>query len=175
VILETERLILRPYRLADASAVHAYASDPEVCQYTEFGPNTWDDTLSFLQTATDTAQANIDLAITLKDVGEVIGGISARPQPGGRHEMGWVLRQDLWGHGIVSEAARALFAHVSALPGTTAVYARCRPQNAASARIMEKLGMVFVERIDREKEFRGEWVDTLVYESRVPPVASVPA
>jgi ribosomal-protein-alanine N-acetyltransferase len=175
MILQTERLILRPYRLADASAVHAYGSDPEVCRYTEFGPNTWDDTLGFLQTASDTAQANIDLAITLREVGEVIGGIGARPNPGGRHEMGWVLRRDMWGHGIVTEAARVLLAHVSALPGATAVFARCRPQNVASMRIMEKIGMVFVERIDREKEFRGEWVDTLVYELRVPLVVSVPA
>lgn len=175
MILETERLILRPYRLADASAVHAYGSDPEVCRYTEFGPNTWDDTLGFLQTATDTAQANIDLAVSMRATDEVIGGISARPQPEGRYEMGWVLRRDMWGQGIVTEAARALLAHVSTLPGATVVFARCRPQNAASARIMEKIGMVFVERIDREKEFRGEWVDTLVYEVRVAPVPSVPA
>jgi ribosomal-protein-alanine N-acetyltransferase len=175
VILETERLILRPYRVTDAAAVHEYGSDPEVCRYTEFGPNTWEDTVAFLASVMDAENPNIDLAITVRGDDAVVGGIGARRHTDTHLELGWVLRRDLWGHGIGTEAARAMFAHVAALPGTEVILCRCRPQNPASARIMEKIGMEFVERIDHEKEFRGEWVDTLVYQARIAPPGVVPA
>ena len=175
MILETERLVLRPYLLSDATAVHAYGSDPEVCRYTEFGPNTWDDTLGFLGTAIAPTNTTIDLAITVRGADEVVGGISAKPHPGGKYELGWVLRRDLWGRGVATEAAKALLAHVAALPGTTLVFARCRPENRASYRVMEKIGLRFAERVPREKEVRGEWVDSLFYDVDIVDGRPVPA
>jgi ribosomal-protein-alanine N-acetyltransferase len=168
VILETERLILRPYRVSDATAVHAYGSDPEVCRYTDFGPNTWDDTLGFLQTAIRPIPPKIELAITVRGDDAVVGGLGAWPVVEGRWEMGWVLRRDLWGHGYATEATRALFDEVVRRGDVHTVFARCRPENAASARVMEKLGMRFVELIPREQEVRGEWVDSRVYEVTIP-------
>lgn len=172
MILETERLILRPYRLADASSVHHYGSDPEVCRYTDFGPNTWDETLGFLQHATDPAQPNVDCAITLRDADEVVGGVGARIKPQGVYELGWVLRRDLWGRGIATEAARALTDHLLGLPGTTLILARCRPENLASARVMEKLGLTFIDLIKDDYEVRGSLVDSRLYACAAKPSAS---
>jgi ribosomal-protein-alanine N-acetyltransferase len=167
VILETERLILRPYRVSDATAVHRYGSDPEVCRYTEFGPNTWDDTLGFLQTAVRPIPPKIELAITLAGDDAVGGGVGAWPVAEGRWEMGWVLRRDLWGLGYATEAARAVFGAVAERGDVHTIFARCRPENPASARVMEKLGMRFVELIPRETEVRGEWVDSRIYEASI--------
>jgi len=180
MILETERLILRPYTLDDAEDVHAYGSDPEVCRYTEFGPNTREDTVTFLKTVTDPGHTAIDFAIVLRETGRVVGGIGARPPEGGRYELGWVLRRDLWGQGLVTEAVKALIAHITTLDGASSIVARCRPENLASARVMEKAGLRFVRRLEREKEVRGEWVDTLLFELPVgqagtPPAGPVPA
>lgn len=174
MILETERLILRPYRVSDATAVHRYGSDPEVCLYTDFGPNTWDDTLGFLQTAVHPIPPKIELAVTVRDDDVVVGGTGAWPVAEGRWEMGWVLRRDLWGRGYATEATHAVLNAVAGRGDVHTVFARCRPENAASARVMEKLGMLFVELIPREKEVRGEWVDSRVYEVTVAG-ADVPA
>jgi [ribosomal protein S5]-alanine N-acetyltransferase len=175
MIIETARLILRPYDPADAKAIHAYGSDPEVCRYTDFGPNTWEDTLEFLTTVTDPDHSSLDLAITLRETGEVVGGIAARPGDDGRYELGWVLRRDLWNQGLVTEAAQALIAHVLTLDGVMTICARCRPDNPASARVMEKAGLRFVTRIERDREVRGEWVDSLLYEMDAQPAGPVPA
>ncbi len=174
MILETERLVLRPYRISDATAVHAYGSDPEVCRYTDFGPNTWDDTLAFLQTAVNPIPPKIELAITIRGDDAAAGGLGAWPVAEGRWEMGWVLRRDAWGKGYATEATRAVFGEVAARGDVHTIFARCRPENLASARVMEKLGMRYVELIPRESHVRGEWVDSHVYEAIIPG-ADVPA
>ena len=163
--------MLRPYRVSDATAVHAYGSDPEVCLYTEFGPNTWDDTLGFLQTAISPIPPKIELGITVRGDDAVVGGVGAWPVAEGRWEMGWVLHRDLWGQGYATEAARAVFEAVAERGDVHTIFARCRPANPASARVMEKLGMRFVELIPREKEVRGEWVDTNVHEAAISKAA----
>lgn len=175
MILETDRLILRPYAMSDADEVHAYGSDPEVCRYTDFGPNSREDTIAFLTAVTDPDHPAIDFAIVLRETGRVVGGVGARPKEDGRYEFGWVLRRDQWGQGLVFEAAQALVAHVLTLDGVTTLCARCRPENLASARIMEKLGMEFVRRIERDQEVRGEWKDSLLYEMAADGAGPVPA
>jgi ribosomal-protein-alanine N-acetyltransferase len=167
VILETERLILRPYRVSDATAIHRYGSDPEVCRYTDFGPNTWGETLSFLQGAAHPIPPKMEVAITLRGDDTVVGGMAAFPVATGRWEMGWVLRRDLWGHGYATEATSAVFDVVAARGDVHTIAARCRPENTASARVMEKLGMHFVELVPRETEVRGEWVDSRIYEASI--------
>ena len=93
----------------------------------------------------------IELAVTVRDDDEVVGGVGAWPVADGRWEMGWVLRRDLWGRGYATEATSALFDAVAGRGDVHTIFARCRPENAASARVMEKLGMRYVELIPREK------------------------
>jgi RimJ/RimL family protein N-acetyltransferase len=116
----------------------------------------------------------IELAITLAGADAVVGSVGAWPVAEGRWEMGWVLHRDLWGQGYATEAARAVFESVAARGDVHTIFARCRPENPASARVMGKLGMRFVELIPREKQVRGEWVDSQVYEVTLPG-ADVPA
>ncbi len=175
MILETPRLVLRPFRVSDAPAVHVYGSDPVVTLYTDFGPNTWDDTLGYLQTATKPTPPTIELGVTLRDADEVVGAVHAHPVVEGKWEMGWVLRRDLWGQGLMTEAAGAVFDYLASQDDVEVIFARCRPENAASARVMEKLGMRYVETITRDREVRGEWVDSRVYETVLRSAPRVPA
>ena len=46
--LRTPRLILRDFRDEDFDDIHAYGSDPEVCRYMPWGPNTLEDTAQAL-------------------------------------------------------------------------------------------------------------------------------
>ena len=172
MIIETGRLILRTYRLADAASIHRYESDPEVTRYTEDEPNTWEDTLRFLQTAVRPTPPKIQLGITLRGDDAVVGGVGAWPVDDGRWEMGWGLRRDLWGKGYATEATSAVFDVVVGRGDVRTVSARCRPENVASARVMEKLGMRFVEFLPCDKDTRGEGSDTAVYQAAIGRAAS---
>jgi RimJ/RimL family protein N-acetyltransferase len=63
--------------------------------------------------------------------------------------LGYVLRRSEWGQGYVSEAVRAVIDHALALPHIFRVWAVCDVDNHASARVMEKAGMVREGRLAR--------------------------
>ena len=164
-ILQTERLVLRPFRESDYEDVHAYASDPEVTRYTSFGPNSPEETMDFLRRTAESRlqdpRTDYGFAIALRESGRVIGGtglhhLEHEPRIA---ELGYVLHRDFWGQGYAAEAARAVidfgFNHL----GLHRIYARYHPENRASARVMEKLGMKF-EGVLRESTFiKGAWWD----------------
>lgn len=172
MIIETARLRLRQFRETDADDVHLYGSDPEVCTYTDWGPNTWQDTVEFIQRASSHPEGSLeDLAITVRGNLQVVGGcgvfVPRQEDPDERphvRECGWVLRRDLWGQGIVFEAMVAMLDHVIRNePHITRLESRCRPQNTRSERIMQKLGMKLEFTLEHEYQIRGEWVDSLLY------------
>ncbi len=106
--------------------------------------------------------------------GTVAGSISAfgahgdviEAHPHAR-ELGWVVRRDLWGLGLATEAVTA-FVGGLADAGIGEFYARCRPQNRASSRVMQHVGFVFVETITRDKLVRGVWADSDIYRLVIP-------
>src|SRR4051794_17133450 len=110
--LATDRLRLREFTLDDLDAVHAYASDPEVCRYVEWGPNTIQTTRAFLAATVNGAEVEpretYTLAVT--QAGRVLGAVelSVVSEAHRRGVMGYVLRRDAWGEGIATEATKAL-------------------------------------------------------------------
>jgi RimJ/RimL family protein N-acetyltransferase len=167
VELLTERLLLRDYRDDDLDAVQVYASDPEVCRFMEWGPNTLEDTRLFLDTVTGSAREQprtaYELAITRE--GELVGGIGLRVESEAhrRGSVGWVLRRDAWGHGYATEAARALIAFGVESLGLHRIEATCEPANVASARVMAKVGMRPEGHLRHHMLVRGSWRDSLLH------------
>ena len=115
--ISTERLVLREYAAGDHDAVHAFASDPRVCGFVEWGPNTPEDTRAFLRACLDEQNAEprqtYTLAITVD--GRVIGfdradarRLRRRHRRNRRAEIGYVLAADAWGNGYATEAAAAM-------------------------------------------------------------------
>jgi RimJ/RimL family protein N-acetyltransferase len=104
-----------------------------------------------------------ELAVIERASGELVGHMAFHPWLGAR-EIGWVIGRPHQQRGYATEAARALVAHAFETLGAHRVVATCQPQNIASWRIMEKLGM------RREAHFRqhlprpnGEWWDEYFY------------
>ena len=126
---------------ADVEAVHAFASDPVVCRFTGWGPNTFDETRAFVAEATQRRIDRYDLAI-LRD-GELIGTASVwTTSPGHRvGELGYTIRRDCWGRGYASEAARLLVGLGFGQLGLERLAATCDPGNVASVRVLEKAGL----------------------------------
>ncbi len=56
------------------------------------------------------------------------------------HELGFHLRRAFWGNGLAEEAARAVIRNAFSTLGASGLFAGHHPENAASQRILEKLG-----------------------------------
>ncbi|MGC4174916.1 GNAT family N-acetyltransferase [Demequina sp.] len=180
----SERLVLRPFTNADVEDVHVYASDPAVCFFTDWGPNTLEDTVNFVSDAV-AGGAPLNVAITLAvdllgasgtvPAGTVVGGLSAfgalrgpvEANPTVR-ELGWVVRRDLWGQRIATEAVASFLDALVRDHGIREFTARCRPQNRSSSRVMEHVGMTYVERIPGDVIIRGEPADSEIYRLVIP-------
>jgi len=87
------------------------------------------------------------LAIILKDTGEFIGwcGLehldTTKPDPA----LFYLLKANYWGQGLATEAARALLAYAFGSMNLTSLHGVAAPENVASKRVMEKIGMRFLE------------------------------
>lgn len=142
--IETERLILRPWREDDAAELYRWASDPLV------GPTAgWpahqnvEDSLNVLRTILIKPTT---WAITLRGSDEPVGSIGYFPSPcslaGGQPEIGYWLARPLWGNGYMPEAVRALIA-LCFEQGAEAVWCAHADFNDKSRRVIEKCGFVY--------------------------------
>jgi RimJ/RimL family protein N-acetyltransferase len=168
--LETQRLVLRPYRLDDWEHIHRYASVPAFSQYDVWGPNSVDDTKRFVadciaSLARDPVQ-RYELAAELKAGGSVIGGCTLKrtatnPDEGG---LGYAINPGFQRMGYATEAAVALIRFAFEDVGLSLVYAECDTRNVASRRVMEKTGMKLAAVLKEHQVVKGIMTDSYRYE-----------
>lgn len=84
MIIETERLILRPFLESDAADVYEYLHKPAVNCFASMKLDTLDDAKAEMKKRV--GETEYYFAITLKDSGKVIGEIDAYPEAGEPHE-----------------------------------------------------------------------------------------
>lgn len=144
--LETDRLILRKFRMDDAEGMFRnWESDPECCKLLS-----WDiakdieETKSILQSwikAYETGSCN--WIVQLKNTGEVIGSISVISMSE-KHltaEIGYCYGSAFWGNGYATEALKAIIDYLLNECGFYLIEASHISGNPASGRVMEKAGM----------------------------------
>ena len=140
----TERLTLRVPRLSDAEAVYdTYARDPEVTRYLLWRPHQdVNETERFLLgcEAAWNDGVRYPWAITLRGRGRLVGMVEIRVNAF-KADVGYVVAWPYWGRGIASEALRPVVEWALAREGIYRVWALCDVENAASARVLEKVGM----------------------------------
>lgn len=147
----------------------AYQADPRYQRYydltapTEQGAR--DFVAMFLAQQHAQPRLKFQLAVTLKRTGALIGNCGVRLQAPGAQEadIGYELNPEQWGQGYASEAARAMVAFGFTELGVHRIWAHCIADNAASARVLEKLGMRQEGRLREQEYFKGRWWDTLLY------------
>lgn len=142
--ITTQRLTLRPICLEDLEARHAYCSDPENTRFMMFLPNeSIEETEAFIREAVaemaKPKPKSYEFSIFLN--GAQIGGIDLEMQGEGQGALGWILDKRYWGKGYAQEAARGLMEWARAHLGVRHFVAYCDSENAASYRLMERLGM----------------------------------
>lgn len=144
--LETERLVLRPFDLADAPAVEEMAGAPEIAAMTFNIPHPYPagGAASWIGTHDAAAASGEDFtfAVTRKPDGALLGAISIVVTAAHRRgELGYWLGRQYWGRGYMTEAARRVVAFGFTELGLNRVQATCFPRNVASARVLRKAGL----------------------------------
>ena len=164
--LETERLLLREIAENDWPHIHTYTSMPEVTEHTAWGPNTEEDTRAYVQDVIRMQLAKpregYELAIVLKrkSFSSAAQGSTLSIRPMLRSAMCFTLPIRKW---ICDPTCRAILHFGFKELGVHRIYAKCRPENPASERVMQRIGMQR-EGLMREHWFyKGAYHDSSLY------------
>ena len=145
--IETERLILREFKLGDEYEMFSnWAHDPEVIKYL-----TWplhenvEVTRSIIQSWVNQYQdpTTIRYGITLKESGELVGGIDVVKYIDGVPEVGYCMAKKCWNKGIMTEVFSAFKDYLFTL-GFEKIMIRAEVPNIGSNRVIQKNGFQFV-------------------------------
>jgi ribosomal-protein-alanine N-acetyltransferase len=163
--ITTDRLLLRPFRASDVAAVHAYASDPAVVRFMDWGPNTMAETRAYVDRILAPPAGQHPFAVVRTADGMLLGGAELQMASieHRRADMGYVLSPGAWGNGYATEAAAALLHFGFDRLGLHKLSATCDPENAGSARVLEKIGMHREGMLRDHLLIRGEWRDRLLW------------
>ena len=140
----TERLVLRRPTPADAPAIYAYGRDPGVTRYVIFPTHaSVADAQQFLATCEPRWESGEEYCWLIVDREQqaVVGSFACRVR-GHAVDIGYVLARASWRRGYASEAGRAVVGWAAARPEIYRVWAVCDIDNTASARVLEKLGLL---------------------------------
>jgi ribosomal-protein-alanine N-acetyltransferase len=152
-MLETERLILRRFDENDTDAVFALRSDAEMMRFIR-APQKRPESVNWLKLVSslwETEKIGF-CAVIEKASGALIGWCGLwRLKETGETEIGYAIAGGFQGKGLASEAAAAFLAYGFETLKLDKIVAVAAPENAASRRVMEKLGMKF----DYNGEFYG--------------------
>ncbi|GIG41309.1 GNAT family N-acetyltransferase [Cellulomonas phragmiteti] len=149
-VLTTDRLTLRPFRVDDGPALHAYLGDPQVVRFEPYDAPT---PAQCELLARERSADDRFVAVCRDDV--LVGNLYLAPTGQPRtFELGVVLHPAHGGRGYATEAARALLDRVFAA-GAHRVVAGCDPRNAPSWRLLERLGMRREAHLLRAVTFRS--------------------
>ena len=165
-MIESERLLLREFADSDFDAVHAYATDLEVLRFMPWGPNSEEETREFLARAQSHASKEprtaLELAVIEIESDRLVGGVGLHAERS-EAELGYCLSRSAWGAGYATEAARLLVDFGFRSMTLHRIWAGADPENMASRRVLEKLGMRQEGHYRQNCQIRGEWRDTVVY------------
>lgn len=146
-MLETKRLILRPWQESDAQALYEYAKDPDIGLPAGWPPHT--DVENSREIIRNVLSAKETYAVCLKDnipIGSIslkLKGATDMTNREDECELGYCLNKPFWGQGLIPEAAAALLRHAFEDLGMTAVWCGYYEGNEKSRRVQEKLGFVY--------------------------------
>ena len=169
LLLETDRLSMREFEETDWSAVHTFASDFEVVQYLESGPNTKSETKDFIRRVMsyrdDQPRCRFELAI-IEKCSDCLIGRGCLHVSNLKSKQGWIgycLHKTFWGYGYATEAALRLLKFGFQELGLRRITATCDTNNSSSVRVLEKLGMRREGHFLQDRWQKGKWRDSFLF------------
>lgn len=147
MIIETERLILRPFEKSDAESVFRYASDERVGPPAGWLPHK---SIEESRRIVDIFRSKPEIyAIVPKELGEAAGAIQIKlggdtdlTERGDECEIGYWIGRPFWGRGFMPEALRAIAGRCFCELHMNAVWCGYYEGNERSRRVQEKCGFI---------------------------------
>lgn len=166
--LETDRLVLRKLSLKDTDDMYEYGSDKKVSEYVMWPQYTSkQDGETFAEFVINQHKEGHQhfWAIEIKETSKMIGtinfvGIKEKYNWG---ELGYVLNQNYWNKGYMTEAIKAVLKHSFESLKLNKVQAKCIKENIASYRAMEKVNMTYEGLLRQHMIKNGQYVDLVCY------------
>ena len=179
--IETERLVLRPWRDGDWHGLHRTYGDAEVMGW--IGA----DAADLAATAAAVGRMSMHwrllgyglFAVEERTSGELVGRVGLMLHPdwpldGPRVEVGWTLQRSAWGRGYATEGAKASLAFGFNVLDLPQIFSMTRPDNVRSRAVMERCGLTQRGELDfhgwHQVHYaidRGEWPP---HDARMPPM-----
>ncbi|HEV7509022.1 MAG TPA: GNAT family N-acetyltransferase [Thermoanaerobaculia bacterium] len=159
--LETERLLLRPFRQSDIDDYAALNADPEVLRYLSSG-DPWERErawrhMAFLLGHWQLVGAGM-WAVEQRESRTFVGMVGfAQPEGWAGFELAWTLVRRWWGYGYATEGARAALHYAFTVLKRDRVISLIHPENQASILVAERLGEI----LQGHSDLKG--TDYLVY------------
>jgi RimJ/RimL family protein N-acetyltransferase len=168
--LITERLTLRPYQPDDLPFLHGMFGSEDVCRYLHWAPMDLEQARAKVeqrlrQTAIGPDAHGLALAAIETAGGRYVGEMmlalhSAKDLQG---EIGWSIHPEVQGLGYATEGAREMLRVGFEVLGLHRIAAESDPRNAASIRVMQKLGMRREADLVESELVKGEWVGQTIF------------
>ena len=163
VVCETSRLVLRKFNENDVEALFSFRGDPEVMRFSVSGPETRVDIQARYLPGCLKRYSRDGVgqwAVIRKADGICVGecGICVQQlEAETEFEISYRMRRDCWGSGLATEAARACRDYGFNQAGMRRLISIIEPENAASIRVAEKMGMA----LERSASFHE--IPVLIY------------
>lgn len=141
-MIETKRLILRPWQESEAPILYKYASDPDIGPIAGWSPHaSVSESLEIIRTVFSTPEV---YAVVLKETGEPVGSCGLMfSEKDNEAEIGYWIGKPFWGHGYIPEAVKALLSRAFSELGIVTVWCSYSDGNEKSKRVIEKCGFTY--------------------------------
>ena len=161
-VMETSRIVLRPWQDSDAATLYKWASDPDVGPRAGWAPHkSIEESLEVIRTVFK--DATNTWAIELKETGEAIGAMGYGPScdcnlpaRDGEPLAGYWVAKPYWNMGICTEALGLMIEHIRKTTEVKSLISGHFVDNPASGRVMEKCGFIPTgETVIDETQYQG--------------------
>jgi len=167
--IETERLLIRKVCYEDKMSMYKYMSDKETLYYERSEPFTLETMDKLLSDIVPTGSFySVKIKETAIHIGHIYFGINT-PRDFKEFNIGYIFNKDFHNKGYCSEASRAIIDYGFKHFNIHRVTAKCNPDNIASWKVMEKIGLLkeghLKERVCFKKDELGNpiWWDEYIY------------
>jgi RimJ/RimL family protein N-acetyltransferase len=148
--LDTERFVLRELLREDVAALFPTFADEAAMRWWSRGPFISEEELAGYLVP-DAGWNGRSWAVTERAGGAVVGRVVAMDRGDAIAEVGYIVVKQRQGEGVAGEALAALIDHLIGAEGVRRIYADVDPDNAASNRLVERLGFTL------EGRLREQW------------------
>ncbi len=182
-LIETEDLVIRPYKIEDIDALYEAVSTPDFYKYIPEEVPTHEDVANIVKWSVDCCRKNtqdkiykFNLAIIYKHNHKLIGfcGLGPSDIDSSEIEIYYGMDERYRGKGLTTQAAKAVMKYGFETIALNRIVTIVHPDNLPSLKILEKLGMKFKYALDVMpagfEEFTGQHyysIERLEYESQI--------